>query len=108
MELDSYALVLLRSGPRAQDFADDELVGLQEAHLRHLQAMRETGKLVASGPFSDQADATLRGLCLYACGIEEARELAEGDPSVRAGRMAVEVMTWWVPKGTVRLGLLLD
>jgi uncharacterized protein YciI len=51
MELDSCALVLLRSGPRAQDFADDELVSLQEAHLGHLRSLREAGKLVASGPF---------------------------------------------------------
>jgi uncharacterized protein YciI len=102
MELDSYALVLLRSGPRAQDFADDELVRLQEAHLGHLRSLRNAGKLVASGPFSDQPDETLRGLCLYACGIAEASDLAEGDPSVRAGRLAVEVMTWWTPKDSVR------
>lgn len=101
MELDSFALVLLRSGPRAEEFSDAQLAVLQDAHLAHLRSMREAGKLVAAGPFSDQPDLSKRGLCLYDCGIEEARELAALDPSVRAGRMSVELMTWWTPKGSV-------
>jgi uncharacterized protein YciI len=101
MEMDSYSLVLLRWGPRAHELAEDELVRLQEAHLNHLRSMRKAGKLVASGPFSDQPHEELRGLCLYACSIDTARDLAASDPSVRAGRMAVEVMTWRTPKGSV-------
>jgi hypothetical protein len=33
---------------------------------------------------------------------EEARRLAESDPSVRAGHMAVQVFNRWTKKGTVR------
>jgi len=101
MELDSYTFVLLKRGPRAGDFSDAELEGFQSAHLGHLAAMREAGKLVAAGPFTDQPDESLRGFCLYCCPLEEARELAARDPSVRGGRMAVEVMTWWTPQGSV-------
>jgi uncharacterized protein YciI len=101
MELDQYAFVLLRRGPRAGEYSDDELEVLQAQHLAHLEAMAAAGKLVAAGPFSDQPDDSLRGLCVYETGVDEARELAESDPSVRAGRMAVEVMTWWTKKGSV-------
>jgi uncharacterized protein YciI len=101
MELDSYAFVLLKRGPRAEEFSDEELEHFQEAHLGHLAAMREAGKMVAAGPFTDQVDETLRGFCLYSCPLEEARELAGRDPSVRAGRMAVELMTWRTPRGSV-------
>ena len=101
MELESYAFVLLRRGAKADTFTDTELAELQAAHLGHLKAMAERGKLVGAGPFRDQPDETLRGLCFYACGVEEARELAEQDPSVRAGRMAVEVMTWLTERGSV-------
>jgi uncharacterized protein YciI len=101
MELEPYSLVLLRRGPRATEFSDDELDRLQAAHLGHLAAMRAAGKMVAAGPFSDQPDDSLRGLCLYSCPVEEARALALSDPSVQAGRMAVEVMTWWTPEGSV-------
>jgi hypothetical protein len=33
-----------------------------------------------------------------------AREHAEADPAVQAGRLAVEVMTWMMPAGNLRFG----
>src|SRR5205085_231856 len=101
MGLVSYSFVLLRRPPDAPDLPEAELDALQEQHLAHLAAMAERGKLVAAGPFSDQPDEALRGLCVYDAPLEEARELAAADPSVRAGRLAVDVMTWWTPEGTV-------
>lgn len=99
VEFDSYTVVLLRRGPRALEFDDDELERLQAAHLDHLAAMRERGVLLAAGPFTDQADETKRGLCIYRTDLDETRRLAEQDPSVRAGRIAVETMTWLTRKG---------
>jgi len=29
------------------------------------------------------------------------RRLAEADPAVRAGRLAIEIMTWYCPPGTM-------
>ena len=101
MELEAFAFVLLRSGPNANAFSPAELEHYQAAHLAHLEAMTKAGKLAGAGPFSDQPDESLRGLCFYRCSPDEARELAERDPSVQAGRMAVEVMTWWTRKGSV-------
>jgi uncharacterized protein YciI len=98
-ELESYTLVLLRRGPKAAELPDEEVDRLQDAHLAHLREMRRRGAMVAAGPFRDQEDETFRGLCLYVVGLEETRELAESDPSVRAGRMAVDVMRWLTPKG---------
>jgi uncharacterized protein YciI len=65
MELDGYSFVLLKRGPRALEFSDDELDRLQEQHLAHLDAMKEQGHLLVAGPFSDQPDDSLRGFCLY-------------------------------------------
>jgi uncharacterized protein YciI len=101
IELEQFAFVLLRRGPRAGEYSEAELEALQAQHLAYLDEMTRRGKLVAAGPFSDQPDDTLRGLCFYATGVEEARRLAEEDPSVRAGRLAVDVMTWWTRKGSV-------
>jgi uncharacterized protein len=101
MELESYSFVLLKRGPRALEFSDEELEQLQAQHLGHLDAMREQGHLLIAGPFSDQADETLRGFCLYRTGVEETRRLAESDPSVRAGRMAVDVMGWCTGRGAL-------
>ena len=103
MEFDTYTMVLLRRGPRASEFSDEQLDRLQAGHLAHLAALRERGILLAGGPFIDQPDESLRGVSLYATGPEEARRIAERDPSVQAGRLAVEVMTWLTQKGELVL-----
>ena len=104
MELEARAFVLLRRAPDALELDPVEAERLQEQHLAHLAAMRERGKLLVAGPFSDQPDESLRGLCIYGTTVEEARELANEDPAVRRGRLAVEVMTWWSERGAVRFG----
>ena len=98
-ELDSLTLVLLRRGPKASEFSDQELNLLQERHIGYQQAMRDRGVQAVAGPISDQRDDSLRGMSLWVVGLEETRELAGQDPSVQAGRLAVEVMTWGTPKG---------
>jgi uncharacterized protein YciI len=103
MELESYSFVLLKRGPRASEFSDEELDRLQAQHLAHLAAMHEQGHMLLAGPFSDQADETLRGFCLYGTSVDETRRLAESDPSVQAGRMAVDVMGWWTKRGSLPL-----
>ena len=35
------------------------------------------------------------------CDQETAREVSSADPAVRAGRLAVQVMTWMVPAGNI-------
>jgi hypothetical protein len=40
---------------------------------------------VAAGPFADQRDDSLRGLCFYATSVDEARTHAGQDPSVQSG-----------------------
>jgi uncharacterized protein len=57
---------------------------------------------VANGPVVDQPDTSLRGLAFYRTGsLEQARQLAEADPAVRAGRLTVEIMTWYCPPGSM-------
>ena len=100
--MDQYTLVLLKRGPKAFDFSEEELEDLQAKHLAHLDSLRDRGLILVGGPFSDQPDETLRGMSLYSVGLDEARRLAEADPSVRAGRLAVEVLTWWTKPGELR------
>ena len=102
MELDSYTLVMLRRGPRAHEYEGEALDRLQEAHLAHLSSLRERGIILAGGPFDEQDDDSFRGMSIYSVPLEEARALAEADPGVKAGRMRVEVMTWYTPKGELR------
>jgi hypothetical protein len=58
--------------------------------------------VVTNGPVVEQPDPSLRGLGFYRTGsLDQSRQLAEADPAVRAGRLAVEIMTWYCPPGTM-------
>jgi uncharacterized protein len=99
-EMESFQLVLLRRGPAWTPEVTPAAEALQKQHIAHLEAMHAAGKMLVAGPLGDQPDPTLRGVCLYRVGsADEARALAEQDPAVKAGRLVVEAMSWWVGKG---------
>ena len=98
-EFESLSLVLLMRGPNAGEIPENELEGIQSKHLAHLRNMRQEGHMLIAGPFSDQNEPAFRGMCLYRVPVEKARRLAEADPAVKAGRLQVEVMTWWFHAG---------
>lgn len=102
MDLDSFELVLLRQPADPPAYDDAELDRIQAEHLGFYARLRESGQVVTNGPVSDGTDPTLRGLGFYRVGsLVEARQLAETDPAVRAGRLTVEIMTWYCPLGTM-------
>jgi uncharacterized protein len=101
MDLESFTFVILRRPSDAPELPDEELDALQERHLANLGSLRERGVLLAAGPLRDQPDESLRGICFFAVGADEARALMAQDPSVQAGRLAVDVMTWYTPRGEV-------
>ena len=101
MKLDAYTLVFLRRPPEAPNLTEEELDELQKQHLAFHSKMREQGHVVLNGPLSGQPDESLRGITIYRTSVEEGRRLAEQDPSVRAGRLVVEVFTWYMQPGAL-------
>ena len=102
MDLEAFELVLLRRPDSAPDYPDEEIDRIQREHLAFYAGLRASGEVVTNGPVVEQPDPSLRGLGFYRTGsIERSRELAEADPAVRAGRLAVEIMTWYCPPGTM-------
>jgi hypothetical protein len=100
-EFDVYTLVLLRRPANAPDMPDHELNALQARHLAYRAELRRQGLVVANGPLDEQSDISMRGLSIFACGLDEAARLSDGDPSVQAGRLSYDLMEWWVAAGTV-------
>jgi len=98
---DVYTLVLLRRPADAPELPEAELDALQARHLAYRAGLRRDGLLVVNGPLGDQSDMAMRGLSIFACSIDEARRLSDGDPSVQAGRLAYDVMEWWVAAGSL-------
>ena len=101
VELDSFTFVLLRRPHDAPDYPEAELAELQAGHLANLARLGEQGLLVLAGPFSDQADESLRGFGIFRSGLAETRSLMADDPAVRAGRLVADVMTWSTPAGSL-------
>lgn len=101
-ELVPYQLVILQRPAQPREYPQEKLDEIQKEHLAHLMHLAETGKLVVAGPLGDQPDPRMRGLELFDVGsTAEAKRLAEEDPAVKAGRLEVVVMTWYVEKGAL-------
>lgn len=98
--LESYTLALFVFGPRAGEAAtEEELDALQDAHVAYLMSLVSAGKVLLCGPLTSQPDAKLRGIAVFCTDAAEANALLADDPALRAGRLEVQVMTWWVEKG---------
>jgi len=104
MRFDRHTLVLLVLRSDAPEHTEEEADALQQRHLAFRAALRERDDFVAGGPLDDQDDERLRGISIWTCDPETARRVSQEDPAVQAGRLAVEVMTWSVPAGSVRFG----
>ena len=76
--------------------------GNQREYVAYHERLREAGHVATNGPVDGQPDPSLRGLTFYRTGsLDRSRQLAEDDPAVRAGRLAVDIMTWYCPPGTM-------
>lgn len=100
-EFNVYTLVILRRPVDAPDLPEAELDALQSQHLAYRAGLRDRGLIVANGPFLEQSDESLRGMSIFTCDLAEAARLNELDPMVIAGRLAYEVMEWWIAADTL-------
>ncbi len=102
VDLEAFELVLLRRPDHAPEYPDEELDRIQRSHVEYHAQLREAGHIVTNGPVDEQPDPSLRGLTFYRTGsLERSGQLAADDPAVRAGRLAVEIMTWYCPPGSM-------
>lgn len=93
---------MLRRPQNPAEYDNATLDRIQAEHLEFHARLRAEGIVVTNGPLRGQPDESLRGLTFYRVGsVEEARRIASQDPSVIAGRLAVDVMQWLCPTGTM-------
>jgi len=101
-EFDRYTIVLLRRPESHPDLTDEQLEDLQARHLAHNDAMVEAGHMLVAGPTGREWDDSLRGICIYRVGLDEARELTEADPMVEVGWLGYDAFTWRTRKDALR------
>jgi uncharacterized protein YciI len=96
----TYYFSFLRRGPKWTGEKTPETEKLQAAHMANINAMAKTGKLVIAGPFENGGDYA--GVFVFKVGsLDEAKSLAESDPTVKAGRLVAEVHPWLVAEGSL-------
>jgi len=90
---------LVRGASRSQ--SDAEAEEIQKGHLAYMGELGRQGKLVAAGPFMDEGDA--RGIVIYRVPtVQDAKQLAAGDPAVKAGRLKIEAHPWMTLRGILK------
>ncbi|QCK14365.1 YciI family protein [Mangrovivirga cuniculi] len=88
-----YVMAFLKKGPNRNQ-SEQEAAELQQAHLENIKRMAQNGDLVLAGPFTDDGD--IKGIYIFNVEtIEEAKKLTETDPAVKAGRLIMELHTWY-------------
>jgi uncharacterized protein len=100
--LDAWTMVLLRRPASAPNMSEAELDALQERHLAFWDSLYGQGLLV-HGPVRGQADESIRGFGIWKRPVDEVKALVDQDPSALAGRLVMEVFTWYTVPGKLRL-----
>ena len=101
---DEHTIIFLIRPVEAPDFSAEALDRLQVEHLTYLRDLQRRGVLITNGPLAEQTDERMRGISIYAVPLAEALELANADPMVRAGRLAIAGARWWTATGTATFG----
>lgn len=105
--MSAYWVGVLRRGPAYTAEQTPEVRELLDRHLAYIDGLAQDGRLALAGPCGPQAnsDPVLGLLVLRVATRPEAQALTDGDPAVQAGRLRVELVPWWAPKGITFTGL---
>jgi uncharacterized protein YciI len=95
-DMEPYFLAFLHRGERWNDTQGAEAADLLQRHLAFHRQQVEAGRYLLTGPITD--DGPLVGILIIAAKTaEEALAIANADPGVQSGRLAVEVRPVLLP-----------
>ena len=88
-----YVMCFLKTGPN-KSLSPDSSKKIVAAHLKNISRLASMGKLSVAGPFLDGTE--LEGIFIFNVKtVEEAKQLTDTDPGVKAGIFSVELHPWY-------------
>jgi uncharacterized protein YciI len=92
----TYYVALYVRGPKYMETDSPEHQALMRRHLSYIRQMIEQKTYVFAGPLLDGGDK--QGLAIVAAAsVEDAKRVAESDPAIAAGHMAIELHPAMLP-----------
>ena len=104
----AFELFVVESTPCA---APKDVKAVLPRHLDYQRQREAEGKLFLAGPLSDETGEQMRGagLIIYrALTMDEARELADGDPMHAEGKRRYTLRKWLVNEGSPSFSMTLS
>jgi len=89
--------VLLNSNPNKLELPKAEVDKIQAAHMANIDSLAKAGSLLAAGPFNGGGGLFV----LVAASIEEARNILNTDPAVKANRFIIELYPLTMNYGSI-------
>jgi uncharacterized protein YciI len=90
--------MLLNEGP-TRNHDSVTVAKIQEGHMKHINEMAETGKMVIAGPFD--GGGKHRGILIFDVdSISQAIRMESTDPAILSGRLEMQAIYWWTAKGS--------
>lgn len=95
-EMSPYYLAIYVKGPKYNAAQTPEQTELTKAHLRYIRRMIEEKKYMFAGPFIENGDN--QGMAIVAAATaQEAKRIADSDPAIASGHMAVRLQPVMLP-----------
>src|ERR1043166_2883098 len=92
-KLVQFQMALLQRGPKPIP-EGLESSPLRKEHIAYIHSLMESGQVIIAGPIS--GDPKLAGVLIFRTqSADDARNLANGDPFVKAGYFTPELHPWW-------------
>lgn len=89
--------VMLNSNPGKPDLPKAEVDKIQAAHMANIDSLARVGSLLAAGPFNGGGGLFV----LVAASIEDARNILNTDPAVKANRFIIELYPLTMNYGSI-------
>jgi uncharacterized protein len=89
-----FVIAFLYAGDRVSEYSSEQRTEIQKGHMANINKLAEMDKLILAGPFF--GNEAMRGIFIFAVDSkEEAEDLTNTDPAVKAGVLKMDLKEWY-------------